>query len=159
MRSALALLFLATSVMAQEQIAADRPGIADGSQSVGRGTFQLELGWERDHFADTHGWSTPLLLRYGVSAPFELRVESQGFTSNGWASPSIGMKTHFLDKPSMGVIARYFPPFRSARSPADAPPAPHVALSENWALNPNVGVVTRNDGAGRFAAALAALTV
>src|SRR4029078_3857466 len=51
MRSALALLFLATSAMAQEQIAADRPGIADGSQTVGRGTFQFELRWARESYA------------------------------------------------------------------------------------------------------------
>jgi len=159
MRSALALLFLATSVMAQEQIAADRPGIADGSQTVGRGTFQLELGWERDHLADARAWSTPLLLRYGVSAPVELRVESQGFTSDGWASPSIGAKMHFFDKPSLGVIARYFPPFRSAHSSADVRLAADVDLNENWTLNPNVGVITRDDGDRRFAAALAALSV
>jgi hypothetical protein len=161
MRSAPALLFLvfATAAIAQDQIAADRPGIADGSQTVGRGTFQLELGWERDHFADARAWSTPLLLRYGVSAPVELRVESQGFTSEGWAPPSIGVKTHFHDKPSLGVIARYFPPFRSTRSSADVRLAADVDLGETWALNPNVGVVTRDDGDGRFAAALAALTV
>src|ERR1044072_3854672 len=158
MRLTLALLFLATTVTAQEQIAADRPGIADGSQTVGRGTFQLELGWERDHFADSRAWSTPLLLRYGVSAPVELRVESQGFTSEGWAPPSIGVKTHFHDKPSLGVIARYFPPFRSTRSSADVRLAAGVDLGETWALTPNVGVVTRDDGDGRFAAALAALT-
>jgi Putative MetA-pathway of phenol degradation len=159
MRSALALLFLAATAMAQEQIAADRPGVADGSRTVGRGAFELEFGWERDHFDRAREWSTPLLLRYGVSAPVELRVESQGFTSGGWAPPSVGVKTHFFDKPSLGVIARYFPPFRSAHSSADVRLAADVDLGETWALNPNVGVVTRDDGGGRFAAALAALTV
>src|SRR5439155_1748456 len=83
MRSAfaLALLFAAAAISAQERepINADRPGIADGSQSVGRGVFQAELGV--------------------------------------------------------------------------------VDLNEKWSLNPNVGVVTRDDGDGRFTAALAALTL
>jgi Putative MetA-pathway of phenol degradation len=160
MRSALALLFLATTLAAQEPINADRPGIADGSQSVGRGVFQAELGWERDHHGNDRDWSTPLLLRYGVSAPFELRVESEGYnSSSGWTPPSIGFKYHFLDKPSLGVIARYFPPFRGERSSADLRLAADVDLNEQWSLNPNVGVATQDDGDGRFTAALAALTL
>jgi len=161
MRSALALLllFLATALAAQEPINADRPGIADGSQSVGRGVFQTELGWERDHFADSREWSTPLLLRYGVSGPFELRVESQGYTSEGWAQPSIGFKYHFADKPSLGVIARYFVPFRGEHPSADLRLAADIDLNEKWSLNPNLGASTQDNGDGRFTAALAALTV
>lgn len=159
MRSTFVLLFLATAVAAQEPIAADRPGIADGSQTVGRGTFQMELGWERDHFRASRQYSTPLLLRYGVGAPLEVRVESAGYTSTGWAPPSIGGKYHFAEKPSLGVIARYFPPFRSERSSTDLRLAADIDLSETWALNPNAGVVSRDDGGGRFTAALAALTV
>jgi len=174
MRTALALLFLATTLSAQEPINADRPGIADGSQSVGRGVFQIELGSERDHFVDgdVHALSTPLLLRYGLSAPIELRVESEGyghvtapgFSASGWTPFSIGVKYHFLDKPSLGVIARYFPPsgsglFKSEHLSADVRLAADVDLNEKWSINPNVGVVTQNDGDGRFTAALAALTL
>jgi len=173
---ALALLFVAASLPAQEKepINADRPGIADGSQSVGRGVFQLELGGERDHFVDgdVHALSTPLLLRYGLSAPLEMRIESEGyghvtapgFSASGWTPFSIGVKYHFLDKPSLGVIARYFPPsgsglFKSDHPSADVRLAADVDLNETWSLNPNVGVVTQNDGDGRFTAALAALTL
>ena len=160
---ALALLFVAAVSSAQEKepINPDRPGIADGSQSVGRGIFQVELGGERDHFADAREWSTPLLLRYGVSAPFELRVESEGFTSNGWAPPSIGFKYHFLDTPSLGIIARYFPPFRAQQYSADLRLAADINLDkdEKWSLNPNIGISTQDDSDGRFTAALAALTL
>jgi len=173
---ALALLFVAASLPAQEKepINADRPGIADGSQTVGRGVFQIELGGERDHFVDgdVHALSTPLLLRYGLSAPLELRVEGEGyghvtapgFSASGWTPFSIGVKYHFLDKPSLGVIARYFPPsgsglFKSEHPSADVRLAADVDLNETWSLNPNVGVVTQNDGDGRFTAALAALTL
>jgi hypothetical protein len=178
MRSALAifLTFAALTLAAQERepINADRPGIADGSQTVGRGTFQVELGGERDHFApfDVHVLSTPLLLRYGVSAPLELRVEGNGhgrvtgpgFSASGWSPLSIGLKYHFLDKPSLGIIARYFPPsgtgdFKSEHPAADLRLAADMDLNETWSLNPNIGVTTRNDGDGRFTAALAALTV
>ena len=179
MRSAFAvvLLFAAATLPAQEQrdpINADRPGIADGSQTVGRGTFQVELGGERDHFADgnVRVLSTPLLLRYGLTAPLELRVESAGygratapgFSASGWSPLSLGFKYHFLDKPSLGIIARYFPAsgsgaFKSEHPSADLRLAADVDLSETWSLNPNVGVTTRNDGDGRFTAALAALTL
>jgi hypothetical protein len=163
MRPALALLLLlaAAALAAQERepINADRPGIADGSQTVGRGVFQLELGGERDHFADGRVFSTPLLVRYGLTAPLELRVESEGFTSDGWAPPSLGVKLHFADKPSLGVIARYFPPFRSEHSSADLRLAADVDLNETWSLNPNIGLATQDAGDGRFTAAIAALTL
>jgi hypothetical protein len=172
MRFALLFLFLATSLSAQDAINADRPGIADGSQTVGRGVFQIELGAERDHAGDVRVLSTPLLLRYGVSAPLELRVEGDGynratlpgFSTSGWAPLSVGLKYHFLEKPSLGIIARYFPvsgsgAFKSEHPSADLRLAADVDLNEQWSLNPNVGVSTQNDGDGRFTAALAAMTL
>jgi hypothetical protein len=68
MRSALAVLFalFAAAASAQDLINADRPGIADGSQTVGARVFQAELGGERDRFDHAREWSTPLLLRYGA---------------------------------------------------------------------------------------------
>ena len=173
---ALPLLFVAATLPAQTQepINADRPGIADGSQTVGRGVFQAELGAERDHFAGSgvHVLSTPLLLRYGLSAPLELRVEGDGwnratgpgFRTSGWAPLSIGFKYHIVDKPSLGIIGRYFPPsgsgaFKSDHPSADLRLAADVDLNEQWSLNPNVGVSTQDDGDGRFTAALAALTL
>src|SRR5207249_428831 len=71
---------------------------------------------------------------------------------------------HFLDKPSLGIIARYFASsgsgvFKSEHPSADLRLAADTDLNERWSLNPNVGVVTRDDGDGRFTAALAALTL
>ena len=178
MRTTIAVLAVAfaTASLAQQQepINADRPGIADGSQSVGRSVFQVELGGERDHFTDgnVHVLSTPLLLRYGLTAPLELRVEGNGyarvsapgFHTSGWTPTSIGAKFHFLDKPSLGVIARWFPPsgtgdFKSEHPAADLRLAGDIDLGELWSLNPNIGAVWRDDGDGRFTAALAALTL
>jgi len=178
MRTTIALLAIAIAAAAfaqeKEPINADRPGIADGSQTIGRGVFQAELGGERDHFTDgnVHVLSTPLLLRYGLTAPLELRVEGNGwarvtapgFRTSGWTPTSIGAKFHFLDKPSLGLIARWFPPsgtgdFKSEHPAADLRLAGDIDISEAWSLNPNVGVASRDDGDGRFTAALAALTL
>lgn len=159
---ALALLVLAASVSASadDLINPDRPGIADGSQTVGLRVFQAELGWERDHTGSDREWTTPLLLRYGVTGPFELRVEGNGYSSqSGWTPTSIGFKYHIADKPSLGIIGRYFPAMRGERSSADLRLAADVDLSEKWSLNPNLGISTQDNGDGRFTAALAALTL
>jgi hypothetical protein len=147
---------------------ADRPGIADGSAVVGPGIFQIEAGLERDHDAGQRSIATPLLFRYGVSKEFEMRLEGNGYVhadgANGFAPLSIGAKYHFHDAPSLGIIARLFPPSgsgaqRSHATTADVRLAADVNLGAKWSLNPNIGVASHDDGAGRFAAGLAALTV
>jgi Putative MetA-pathway of phenol degradation len=188
--AAAAALLCATALFAQSDedlINPDRPGIADGSQTVKHGTFQVELGAERDHQvqggADDVTLSTPLLLRYGLTDAFELRVETSGFerdttttifggdrnTASGLAPISAGFKFHFLDedqkihRPSLGVIGRIFAPsgsrdLRSHETTADIRLAADLDLSDRWAINPNIGVASYVDG-GRYTAALAALTV
>jgi hypothetical protein len=165
------LLFLfASSAFAQDAdlINPDRPGIADGSSVVGRGIFQLEFGLERDHDAGGRSIATPLLFRYGVSKDFEFRAEGNDYIradgANGFAPVSIGAKYHFADAPSLGVIARLFVPSgtgaqRSHTTNGDLRLAADINLGEKWSLNPNVGVVSQDDGDGRFTAALVALTV
>ena len=149
-------------------INADRPGIADSSAAVGRGIFQIEAGLERDHDPGQRSIATPLLLRYGITKEFEMRVEGNGYIhadgANGFAPLSLGAKYHFRDAPSLGIIARLFPPSgtgaqRSHATTGDLRLAADIDLGGKWALNPNVGVASHDDGAGRFAAGLAALTV
>src|SRR5258708_22436185 len=126
----LVLFFVASAGLAQDAdlITPDRPGIADGSAAVGRGIFQIEAGLERDHGSDGRSLSTPLLLRYGVSKAFELRVEGNGYIhadgANGFSPLSIGAKYHFADAPSLGVIARVFVPSRSRAQPSHTTTAP-----------------------------------
>jgi hypothetical protein len=171
---AVSLLLFASAALAQTQapqaglINPDRPGIADGSAVVGRGIFQIEAGLERDHDAGDRSIATPLLLRYGVSESLEMRVEGNGYVhangGSGFAPLSVGAKYHFLDAPSLGIIARLFPPSgtgaqRSHATTADVRLAADINLGEKWALNPNIGVASQDDGAGRFTAALAALTL
>jgi len=170
--SAVFLLFIASAAHAQtpqpDLINPDRPGIADGSAVVGRGIFQLEAGLERDHDAAARSLATPLLLRYGINKDFELRLEGNGYIhaddGSGFAPLSIGAKYHFRDAPSLGIIARLFPPSgsgaqRSHTTAGDVRLAADINLGTKWSLNPNIGVTSQDDGAGRFTAGLAALTL
>jgi hypothetical protein len=168
--AAVLLFVLASPAFAQDAdlINPDRPGIADGSAVVGPGIFQLEAGLERDHGSDGRSIATPLLLRYGLSKAFEMRVEGNGYIhadgANGFAPLSIGMKYHFNDTPSLGVIARIFVPSgtgaqRSHATSADVRLAADINIGEKWSLNPNIGVASQDDGDGRFTSGLAAFTV
>jgi len=163
------LFLIASAAFAQDDlINADRPGIADSSGVVGRGIFQIEAGLERDHGSDGRSLATPLLLRYGVSKSFEFRVEGDGYIhaggANGFAPLSIGAKYKFADSPSLGIIARLFVPSgsgaqRSHTTNGDVRLAADIDLSEKWSLNPNIGIASQDDGAGRFTSGLAAMTL
>jgi hypothetical protein len=150
---------LALPAAAQELISADRPGIADSSSVVDPHTFQLELGLERDTSPDLA--TTPLLLRYGLTKQLELRFETAGWAHaaghDGLAPASLGVKYHFLDKPSLAVIARVFPPsgsgiFRSHETSADLRLAADRDLSEQWSVEGNLGV-QRDEGENSATAA------
>jgi hypothetical protein len=175
MRIALTLLIAlcaVTTVAADDQlINPDRPGIADGSTTVDKGTFQIETGVERDDSSPERDLSTPTLLRYGLGKALELRVEGNGYQhvvndGSGWAPVSIGFKSHFLEedqathRPSLGVIGRIFVPSgsgdsRSHHTTGDLRLAADLDLNDRWSLNPNAGV----DFEDHFTAAIAALTV
>jgi hypothetical protein len=166
------LFLIAAAAFAQDAqedlINADRPGIADGSGVVGPRIFQIEFGLQRDHGSDGRSLATPLLLRYGVSKSFEFRVEGDGYIhaagADGFAPLSIGAKYHFLDSPSLGVIARLFVPSgsgaqRSHTTNGDVRLAADINLGEKWSLNPNIGIASQDDGEGRFTSGLAAMTL
>jgi hypothetical protein len=132
---------------AQELISADRPGIADSSTVVTPKTVQLEVGLERDTNPDVT--TTPLLVRYGLTKQLELRFETAGWARadghDGLAPASLGLKYHFLDQPSLGVIARVFPPtgsgiFKSHDTAADVRLAADKDLNEQWSVEGNLGV-------------------
>ena len=62
----------------------DRPGIADGSNVVGRGRFQPEMGAQQEFHHESGSrertFFLPLLLRFGISARWEGRVEGNTCT-------------------------------------------------------------------------------
>ena len=148
------LIVLAFAVAARAQtsdvINADRPGLADSSATVGQRAFQIEFGVQRDDDDADESWSTPTLLRYGLTQSFELRLETSGYEDDSWGPLSIGFKKHFGDTP-YGLIGSWTPEEDAAslRLAAD------IELNEKWALNPNVGIA-HEDGS---TSGLAALTV
>jgi len=164
----------ATNTSTNDAINADRPGIADSSVVVGRGTFQVETGVERDHQrsdgVDQQSLSTPTLLRYGLTSALELRLEGAGYqkvrtcdsascdTSTGWAPVSIGAKYHFRDHSSLGVIARAFV-IHSDHATGDVRLAADLDLTEKWSLNPNLGAAREDDHGRLVTKALEALTL
>lgn len=109
-----------------DKIVTDRPDLVESSEVVGKGRFQLEtsalLERDRNDTSNDRTWSTPTLLRYGVTDRVELRVETDGRTVEhstdmfsgerstlaGYADISLGAKWHALDAqgnmPSVGVL-------------------------------------------------------
>lgn len=175
----LALLALATpaALFADDLISADRPGLANGSSTVGRGTFQVEAGFYRDsNDDDVRGIATPYLFRLGLTDALELRAEGDGYQrataphvdpATGWAPISAGFKYRLREEghggPEMSVIGRVFPSsgsrdFKSAHTTGDLVLTADETFAEHWTVNPNVGLAWLDDG-GRFTAALAALTI
>jgi len=129
--AAVLLLSLACSpVLAQqkdEPLVSDRPDLVETSEVVGRGRVQLETGLlvERERGADERArtYSTPTMLRVGLTDAVELRIESEGrtvrhsrdtesgvrATSAGYADTAIGVSWHLQDaqgmRPSLAVLA------------------------------------------------------
>jgi len=168
--AAISFALFAFGAFAQDAdlINADRPGIADGSAVVGRGIFQLEFGLERDHNGGGRSLSSPVLFRYGMTRDLELRIEGDGYIrerhANGFAPVAIGVKYHFGQAPSMGVIASVSVPSgtgeqRSHETNGIAVFTTDINLGEKWSLNPNAGLASQDDGDGRFTAGILALTV
>ena len=112
---------------AEDEIATDRPDFVESSNVVGKGHFQFETSFAHDrNKADgikDKTYSTPTLLRYGISDNWELRLEADGriratstdtasgarLTESGYADVSLGVKWHVADeqgaRPSMGLLA------------------------------------------------------
>lgn len=155
--SVLALACSAQLVHAADDdaISPDRPNVANSSQVVGPGRVQLEIGanWDRQRNDDLHvrTLTTPALLRFGLGATTELRVETDGrsvehevdqatgarTTSAGWNATSIGFKWHFADgegmQPSLGLIGSATLPTGS-RALRGRGLLPQLALPAEWEL-------------------------
>ena len=65
----------------------DRPGIADGSNVVGRRHFQFELGvqqeFRKDSGVSTRSTFIPTLLRFGIDDRWEAGVEGNNVVGEG----------------------------------------------------------------------------
>ena len=74
------ILLLPVFLFSQE-FTADRPGFATGATLVAKSSFQFESGFEFSKSGDLKASSLPnLLLRYGLSDVFEVRLGGTGWT-------------------------------------------------------------------------------
>lgn len=161
-----ALLLIPMFARAQDAtIVADRPGLADGSATVGRGVAQLEIGLNADG-GDEELFTLPTLIRYGFTDAFELRIESDVFGFNSDDSDvapiAAGFKLRLKegDLP-LSLLASIQPPsgggtLRSNAFEGGARLVSDIALSDSLSLTPNVGVAFVEGGgtAAVFAASL-----
>ena len=156
---------------AEDLINPDRPGIADGSTTIGPDHFQAEVGLQYEYHRDEQGHVQliflPTLLRFGLSNAWELRIEGNGYSwqrsnldgqaseTDGFAPASAGVKYHFIDdggfsRPSVGVILRIFPQaggsvLHTHRTTGDLRLVADWNVAPEWSLNPNIGIARIED--------------
>ena len=120
--AAWAISFSASAIADEEPLATDRPDFVESSNVVGKGRYQIETGvaLERDKVegGDVRTFTTPTLVRIGVSEVLELRVETDGYTRannsvadervTGVSDVALGAKWHFADgggsAPAMAML-------------------------------------------------------
>lgn len=162
-------------------IQGDRPDFVDSSKPIKQRQFQVEAGYavERDRQPDQRErtGTTPVLLRYGLSASTELRIETEGWIrqrvdtveppasirASGMADSSVTLLWNVLDGadgPSLGLLFDAELP-SGARAFQGHGVRPSVRMSAEWELGrdtslgimPGLKYDTGEDGR-RFTAAL-----
>lgn len=143
-----AFLLAVSSFAQQSPIVADRPGLADGSSTVGAGTAQVEFGVTHEDDGESV-LSLPALLRYGFTDAFELRVESgileRSSGENEWQPVAVGFKWRMRDGDvPLSLLASVQPTDDvegSVRLVSD------IELGGGFSLTPNVGLaLAEGDG-------------
>lgn len=171
-RAAALFAALAVPAPAVAQIATDRPDFVESSATVGRGALQVETSVAFDahgsHPSRAAAWSTPTLLRLGVSSDVELRLESDLWVrdvsspalagQSGLADVSVGAKWHVFDEtgplPSAAVLLHADLPTGSAGLRAGGVGTSLRAVGEwtlprGFALGVMPGVASRPSEEGR----------
>lgn len=119
-----ALMAPAAWASENDEIVTDRPDFVESSNVVGKHHFQIETSFvgERNNAngVKDRSYTTPTLLRYGISDTLELRLETNGrivqkttsgagsVTARGYSDMSLGVKWHAADaeggRPSIGWL-------------------------------------------------------
>jgi hypothetical protein len=174
----LSLTSIITGICAQDEpppIVSDRPTDASSSYTVAFNSILLESGAKYsseeqsgDSFVKTKGFTTPLLLRYGLLENVELRVSTDGVSwqnqrslaaggdlseksTTGFASPGLGFKWQINDpegdsyEPSIGFLFDWDLPigseaFRPEKSEIELTGLADFPLPANFGLTVNGGV-------------------
>lgn len=177
-----ALAGAALPALADDTINTDRPDFVDSSSTVGKGSFQIELGIagerRRDAASSERNSSTPLLLRYGISEDLELRLDTDGRSvsrsedlightrqrSSGYADVSPGIKWHVQDQqgalPAIGVLVHVDVDSGSPALRGNGK-RPMLRLATEWDLPGDMSlglmhgiIANRNDDGRHFGAAM-----
>jgi len=180
------LMLLGLSALAgaaePDEIVTDRPDFVESSNVVGKGRFQIETSFAQERnkangFKE-RTWSTPTLLRYGISESLELRLETDGrmrattdnlntgarVTESGYADSALGVKWHMADEngwfPSLGVLAHVdldsgSSAFRAPGTGGSLRLAAEWELPDEFSLGVMPGLATqRSDDGGRYTSAI-----
>ncbi|MBI4290548.1 MAG: transporter [Betaproteobacteria bacterium] len=180
-------LSASSAVLAEEEsIATDRPDFVESGAVVGKGVFQIETSLARESDrrdgVATRTWITPTLLRLGVSARLELRLETDGLTrqkvddgasrstDNGMSNSAIGVKWQMREgqagagTPSLAWLAHLELNSGSAAFRGSGV-APSLRLVAEWELPGDAafGVMpglawNKDDNAARYGSAILAAT-
>ncbi len=153
--STLALALCLVASGARADIVTDRPDVAESSETVGAGRFQLEAGTALDAADDgeTLNMSTPLKLRLGITDSFELHLETPGLlvvretgaagegdTQVGFGAVDLGFKLHLAAGggllPSTGVLLALTLPSGGSD---DASMALSPTLAMDWEITDALG--------------------
>ncbi len=121
------LILFVNFSFALEPIDTDGPDFVESSEVVPLGYFQYEFDVGSNKSSRSGStlaeFNSPLLIRYGFSENWELRIASDGYIhrdkEDGFGNTSFGLKYHSLDKdpnralPSISWIAHFQTPIAS----------------------------------------------
>jgi hypothetical protein len=164
------------SAQSADRITADRPGLADSANVVGKGAIQLETGGQWETRPGETAFFMPTLFRAGLSDRLEARIEGntistmavEGARRTGLAPTSLGAKFALVlaepARPGVSVIARVFPAsgtngFETRHLTGDLRLAVDWDMAEHFSLNPNAGFSFSDGEAETFATGVFAVTL
>lgn len=176
---------LAGPACADDPLQTDRPDVAEASTVVGAGRFQIETSvlFERMRFRDGRErlFATPTLLRLGLNARWEARIETDGYSrlrsdfagtdarTEGVSPIEIGTKYHFADergaRPSLAWLLHIGVPggsggFRTEEFDLTTKLLADWQLTSRQSLGVNVGLSLPVDDSGsRFLQGLYAVAL
>jgi hypothetical protein len=100
-----ALLFSAFRAFALDPIDTDGPDFVESSEVVPKGHFQYEVDatWAKNRpSTESASFSTPTLLKYGMTEDLELRIAPEGYVrengTSGLGDTALGIKWHSHDR-------------------------------------------------------------
>jgi hypothetical protein len=162
----------AIAAPAAAQITTDRPDFVESSSTVGTGVIQIETSLAMERAGDAETWSTPTLLRIGLSAAWEFRVESPGYLragepldQSGFGDAALGVKWHLGGgggwRPARALLLHAeFPlgsdDFRQAGVRPSIRGVAEWELTQRLSFGSMAGVISDREGQDRFTSGILA---